>query len=347
MNEKKDHFLSPEALALANKLVLKVPPLPYVKDLQDVPWFISDFDQKLAERHRQKLLLLPNLKECSGIGIFSDYSEGPACTAYTFLVCDMDWVFPFLKTFGEIKERFGLNSPKKKEIAYTDRDYGPLRAALPDLLRQANILNGLLFTLVVDKKLISAFGKNSKANLYQLQKELQVLGSANWKPVVAERMFRILHFIGYLFGLLSGENQKVFWMTDHDSIVANDQQTETVGRFFSNTIRSYARGRTIKHIGFAKSFNAVEPHMDLNAMTEISDLAAGVVQFIYSHLPDLNAPVTNGTRSLLEFMGYQGVGLKKLTYLIKSAGGDAVTTGFIDISLKEFPADASYIPLFF
>lgn len=337
---------SAEAVAFANKLVLKNPTLPYVAGMPDVPWFIKDLDEKLSGRHHQKKLLLPNLKSCGGIGIFSDYSESGACSTYTFLICNMDWVFPFLKNFGEIKEKFRLNTPKK-EIAFTDRDFGPLRAAMPELLGQANILNGLLFTLVVDKRLISIFGENSRSSIKKLREELRTHGADNWKPEVAERVFRILHPVGYLFGLLSGENQKVFWMTDQDNIVGNPAQTKSVGQLYRNTLHSYARGRKIQLIGFAQSFPETSSRMDVNAMTEVSDLVAGVTQFIYSHLHDLDAKVTPGTKPLVEFMGYQGVGLKKLTYLMRPDEKGAITTGFLDVSLKEHPADATVVPLYF
>ena len=46
-------------------------------------------------------------------------------------------------------------------------------------------------------------------------------GLGNWDLAVVEKLMRVVHMAAYL-AALGADGQKIFWMSDHDSICANE-----------------------------------------------------------------------------------------------------------------------------
>lgn len=76
-----------------------------------------------------------------------------------------------------------------------------------------------------------------------------------------------------IFGLLSKDEQKIFWMTDHDSIAECDNMHAS--KIVSSLLPDYGR-KEYGLFGFATPF-AERSLMHLDALS-ITDLAAGAIQ---------------------------------------------------------------------
>ena len=107
---------------------------------------------------------------------------------------------------------------------------------MPDYLRALNnLLPGLLFTLLVDERIKSLFGAESKKEWELIQKQLGSAGYRARKPDVIEKTFRVVHLAACLVALLGHDGQQVFWMTDKDSISEGEQGAR-------DTLDLFARG---------------------------------------------------------------------------------------------------------
>ena len=94
-------------------------------------------------------------------------------------------------------------------------------AALVPFLRAANTLPGVLFTLLVDKRIGSVFQADDKLDDY---------GASLWRrlePVDVrsrERLFLLAHSVGLLLSGFSSAGQDVLIISDEDAMFANDQR---------------------------------------------------------------------------------------------------------------------------
>ncbi|WZB75511.1 hypothetical protein WJ972_03785 [Achromobacter insuavis] len=201
--------------------------------------------KKLIAQESRKELLLPNLRdENSSIAIYSDYggeSHNSKYLTYSFLICAWDQTGAFHASMQKIREKFKLNEPFK-EISFKDFRYGPISRALDDYLKNlSNLVNGLLLTVVIEKSVGSVFGEEEKSAHQFITKTLGDAGFGSWKPDVAEKILRIVHFPAYLVALLSKPGQNVFWMTDHDSIAPTEEQHKKVLNLFGNLLPHYCK----------------------------------------------------------------------------------------------------------
>ena len=207
----------------ANEMVLKKPPIPLLVNVQGAPGFIQIIEDMLLKAKKGRRLLLPNLHITESVAVFSDYSgEDPKArfATYSFIFVSWNALYFYLEKQKEIRERYGLNEPYK-EIAFKSLGYSPLRKASPELLKAAESIPGLLFTMVVDKSITSIIGENNRDGLKKITAILKDHNLGEWKDETAEKLMRIVHTVAYWLVVLTKEDQKVFWMTDDDSIAAN------------------------------------------------------------------------------------------------------------------------------
>lgn len=115
-----------------------------------------------------------------------------------------------------------------------------MRRALPDYLKAADyLLHGFLLTIVVDKKLTTLFGPNEKGTLSELTTVPEAAGLGSWKPDSAEKLLRVVHSVAFLVGLLAESGQKIFWMSDNDTICANEDIHRRALELFSRAVSLY------------------------------------------------------------------------------------------------------------
>src|SRR5215218_7019458 len=207
--------------SLANDLVLKRPNLPILKNDLRFPPIVQAIETRLLDLMDKGELLLPNLQDnTDAIAVFSDYSgdsKDALYNTYSFLFCSPHYLEYFEREMEKIRELYGLNTPFK-EIKFEHLHYGPIARSLYDyLILLNNYVPGLLFTLIVDKRITSLFGEPAREAQKYASKILRENGFGEWKGKVAERLLRVVHTISYFLALLSKDGQYIFWMTDNDN----------------------------------------------------------------------------------------------------------------------------------
>ena len=111
-----------------------------------------------------------------------------------------------------------------KEIAFKYFGNGPVKRSLSTYLETLNgYVPGLLFTLVVDKRIQSVFGPQENTTGVRLAQMLAEKGFGTVKPAIAEKTLRIVHTSAFLTTLLGHAGQNIFWMSDHDATCANTE----------------------------------------------------------------------------------------------------------------------------
>lgn len=331
----------------ANEMVLKEPPIPLLADGQEAPFFIKTIEAMLIEAKQRKMLLLPNLhNHIESVGAFSDYSgEGPQekFATYSFTFVGLNALFYFFEKQKKIRERHGLNEPYK-EIEFKELRYGPLKRALPELLKAAELIPGLLFTMVVNKSIMSIIGENNKNGLNEITTILKDHDLGEWKNETAEKLMRIVHTVAYWLTVLTKDGQKVFWMTDDDSIAANEKKKDALGNLLFRLLGLYSNSRQFPTIGYATPFDQKN---NLNDLLSISDLVAGSISSYFSAIHTQEDPMIKDTSDkILIWLCNQGLGLKRLTMLFDLDSCGAVKGSILKFSPKNENLEAEFIPIY-
>ena len=315
-----DDDLSSEAIAsvteYANRLIRKDVPIPLLTDGTDFPFISHALEQHFLRLKEANDLRLPDLSLGNEtVAIFSDYGgdhDTSKCRTYSFLFANYDAIGPFRDAMTEIRIRHGLADPHK-EIAFKDLGYEPLRRSLDDYLRTLNnLVPGFLLTVIVDKDVATLFS-DSPTNA------LEQAGLGTWPRKEAERLLRIIHILTYLATLLAKSGQKLFWMTDDDSIVANLTRKGQVAELFGRLLHHYSNNE-YPTIGIATPFSEASYLRDLLSAT---DLIAGSLEHYYSRLKtDASSKVRDDANKILVWMGYEGVSLRRDAIRIRRSPDD-------------------------
>jgi hypothetical protein len=302
----------------ANELVLKNPKLPLLNDDPNFPPITQSIEYILTELKARKQLCLPNLQnQTNNVGIFSDYggsAKGSFYDTYSFLICGLDHLSRFNQEMEEIRRTHGLDEPFK-EIEFEALDYGPLARALDDyLIALNNFVPGLLFTLVVEKKISSLLWEDRKATHKLLADLLADRGLGTWKKQVAEKLLRVVHTIAYFVALLCKDGQRVFWMTDRDDIAPNREKTYKALETLCSVIPFYTEDKFC-NISGGRQFD--ENHAATLDLLSATDLVAGTLERIFtkSKRPD-ETKVKDGAVRVLKWLTNDGICLKKLAMAI-------------------------------
>jgi hypothetical protein len=318
-----------------NRLILKNPVLNLLQNhpKDQYPYFIQLFESLLQQRDEQGKLILPNLSAFTNnsLGIFSDYSgEGAGSSnylTYSVLVCGYGYTSVFHDKMAQIRKKFQLG---ETEIAFKEFRRGKLRAALPDYLVAANELPGFLCTVAVDRRIATLFGPHNDRTVFRRLKEgFLSEGLGDWDLAVVEKLMRVVHMAAYLAALLAADGQKIFWMSDHDSICPNEGKHGSMMAIFDRVLRIYTRpGVDYPLIGSARPFDP--PSIEMNDLLSLADVVAGsVAQYLTKS--DTESPeelvVKNGAERVFLFLGTEGIGLRKATFVIRLNNNSEVVAG--------------------
>jgi hypothetical protein len=333
---------------MANLAILKRIPIPAIVDPDRTLHIIKYLERHLLELKSRQSLLLPDLIKDNGtIMIFSDYG-GESSTSryltYSFLLAARDDMAFWFDESKRLRNIHNLDTPYK-EIAFKDLNYGPIGRCLGDWLRLADFVRGLLFTLVVSKRVVSTTGRQDKAVMRELSHTLSEVGLGVWKPPVAEKMIRIIHIVCYWISVLSVNGQKIFWMTDDDAITANEDKVEALGRLFASILTIYTANK-YPVLGYAKPFSDSNKACNLNDLLSVPDLAAGAVESLFTIKRLKREPeVKEGTNTVLEWLAHQGIGLKKHAMLVEVRDDGQLHTAMLEFKVIDEKRDVVYIPV--
>ncbi len=304
-------------------------------------------NNSLLHRHKRKQLLLPNFCEAESVMIFSDYSgEAPDSrySVYSFLFADYNAAGIFAKGMTDIRNKY-FSDNISKEIAFKDSHYGPINRSIDEYLYFANnFLNGLVFTLIVDKSITSLIAADNTAGLKILAELCSKNDLGNWKPKVLEKGARILYIIAYFCKLLVPDDKKIFWMTDADSIMPNRDKAEKMAKMLQNCLNSLEKPPEYDTIGFSmEPFVFEEDKYKFRDILSIADLVAGSVEHYFTRKDAHETLTINAVaKKTLTWLSEQGVGLKKLNFIIKK-DNNQFSGSFIDFNADVPIKNARYI----
>jgi hypothetical protein len=316
------------AIQFARQLAWKDPDIDLLRTDQEGYPTIARELQKIFHLHESAgRLALPDLRAYGNdsVAVFSDYageSSGNYAT-YAALVCGFGYTDIFHQRMKAVREKHDLG---KKEIAFKDFRMGPLRRALPDYLEALDNLPGFICTLAVDKRIPTLFGPTEKSTRELLSSTLQAEGLGRWKPDVAEKMLRIVHFTAFLVALLAHDGQKVFWMTDNDSVCPNQEAHAQLLAAFQRVLSIYSRpGVTFPLIGGAMPFDPRS--VEMLDLLSAADVVAGSIEPCIpkqGRAPEGDPQIKSGADDVLRWLAHDGIGLRKATFFVRR--GEAVGT---------------------
>jgi hypothetical protein len=334
----------------ANLLVWKDPQWDLLQKHgpEQYPVLAQVLQRELRLHHARGRLLLPELQAFGNdaVAVFSDYggeSSGRFHT-YTALVCGYGYTGVFSQRMSRVRAAHKL---EEKEIEFKDLRMGQLQRALPEYLDALNQLPGFLCSLAVDKRIKTLFGLPEKDARQRLSGILDSEGLGEWKPDVAEKLLRIVHFTAFLTAMPTHDGQKIFWMTDHDAICPKPQSHLQLLSLFERVLGIYTRpGCVFPRIGGAVPF---QPR-DLGTLDLLSaaDLVAGSIEPcipISGSNADPQTQVKFGADKVLQWLAYDGIGLKKATIMIRIGAGGAIEAGVVELRPVKPPEDVTVIPI--
>lgn len=335
----KEGFIS----FLAKRNVLNNPSLPILPQLgvplgYSMPVLIAQIDELLSKVHERKQLLLPNLLEGESIAVFSDYGgehKGAQFNSYSLLFCEFNSRDFFLEGVRALRKKHGLDIPHK-EIAYKSLGYGPLRRALWDYLRLAdNWLNGLLVNVAIDKNIYSVFHKDDKSATKEFGDLFRNENLGDYKPIIAEKVLRITHLSGYFLRLLGRKGQKLFWMSDHDSIHPKNSG-DAFGELYHRVLTLYMPEDYFERIGYASPFEVDKRgELPLEDILSLSDLSAGAVEHVFSKGARNEEIETEGEMGqLFSWLSNQGLGLKKVSIVVNKGKDNLIRSSLVNFKMQ-------------
>lgn len=346
-----------ELVRYANTFALKRPKLEILR--RDAGFEHTALAEMLQEAikdsDRRLRLVLPDLRvfENETVVVLTDYGgehDGSRYFTYSSLLCPWNCCGAFQEQMGMIRQTHDLGI---KEIAFKDFGMGQVFRALPEYLELLDMMPGFLFTLVVDRRIGSLFETADAPRSARVPEVLATHGFGRRKPKVAEKLMRVVDTAAFLTALLAHDNQNVFWMTDHDSIVEAKNSShahESVLALFQNLLEKYKR----PGVNFAKIGGAA-PFADDNAMfgdlLSATDVTAGsLCQYLTqrSVAPEGKETVKPGCDQVLQWLTRDGIGLKKMTIAVhedSTGPKGAIRSSTIELVLKDIPKDALMIPV--
>jgi hypothetical protein len=312
-----------------------------------MPGIAKFLEDGFKARDKEGKLLLPDLSALlnSTVGIFSDYGgedNSSRYYTYSFLVCAFGSLDPFREQMDALRKRSGLGT---KEIAFKDFRHGPVYRAIPEYLRLTdNYINGMIFTLAVEKGISSLFGPGGLETSNPMLAALEQRGLGRLAPHIGEKLFRVLHCIAFLVSLLGHSGQKIFWMTDHDAIGETPERHKSLLGVLNSVLPLYT-DKPFSFLGGARPFRprAFE-YLDI---LSIADIAAGTIAQALSSIDKLgkdNAQIKEGGEQVLRWLCHNSVTLKKFTMIVKRLPSGEVGSGPVDFEARVPVEGELFIP---
>jgi hypothetical protein len=342
----KTFINDPVQVARARLVTLQNPNLDILppENLDEMPGIAHFLEGGFKARDQEGRLLLPDLSALanSTIGIFSDYGgDNGQYLTYSFLVCGFGSLGAFQEQMAKVRRDSDLGT---NEIAFKDFGFGPLFRMVPEYLRTFDaFVPGMLFTLAVDKSIPSLFGPPEATERLQLAFQENGLGTV--KRHVAERLFRITHIAAFLVALLGHEGQKLFWMTDHDSIAATPEGHRNLLAALDRVLPLYTTKR-LSLIGGARPF----PERTFSYLDLLSapDIAAGAIAQVLSGFDAVGhdkVQIKEGGDHALRWLCHDSVTLKKLCLVVKRDAAGGIVSGPVNFEAKQPVEGELFIPI--
>jgi hypothetical protein len=285
--------------------------------------FMNTFSDMIRREEISYAGLLADLRGTPTIFLASDYGgmhSGACYQSLSFLLVNPENLGRWDGSRCFLRDRMKLGSRRLSYKALNDRRK---RQALLPFLQAANLIPGILMTVLIDRCVPAVFSEGQRDESKSIRSEF----FPDWSPAVIERSLRVVHLVSLFLAGLSTPGQDVFWFTDEDDIVANEMRLRQLVGVFARVSSHYlTHGLRHFRLGTARSDTG---RRDLEDLLAIADLTAGALQeavkkqgipngaFWLRPAADLPAK----TREILDWFSDDTTPLKRLVYVIDKTPG--------------------------
>lgn len=269
--------------------------------------------------------------------VASDYGgQHKAATheSFSFLVADLAFCWLWNEERERVRAKF-FN--EKRRMSYKALNDVQRLHALSPFLTAADLIPGVLATVLVDKRYIRSFVLTPEDRL-ELPK-----GLTDWPTSVITKMMFVSHIGAMLIAGLSNEGQNVIWLTDNDDFVANDDRVIKLTPLFAGMISQYS-GHGMGHFRFG-TMKCDNGDLLIEDLAALPDLVCGALGEIPARgllrkesiiqIPMLNH-IPAKAMSIVRWLGHLGKALCRLTFVADE--GDSA--GKVRIRALEFRSES-------
>jgi len=238
---------------------------------------LAGLDHIYCELQKQRPAIFPDFSDDSIIFAASDYSgqhKNASYEAYSFVLTTRKRWQSWERHRLQIRSRFLL----RRRISFKSLEDKRRWEVLPVFMAAAALLDGITFTILVNKKLGSLFSPTGKLDL----NHPDLARLPNWKASGIERMLRVTHMMALFIAGLSNEGQSLIWITDEDDIAANEDRLREVTTIFSEVSSSLLE-HNLRHFRFGTTASD-NGTMQLEDLAAIADLSAGALVDVLTDL---------------------------------------------------------------
>ena len=155
------------------------------------------------------------------------------------------------------------------------------------------------------------------------------------KAPVIEKILRVVHVGAMLTGLLAHDGQKIFWMTNNDTISEGKKRAAETLKVFAQVLEIYRRnGVTFDLVGGCTPF--AEMHTDTLDLLSAADIISGVMADYLTKCQDTatkGIKLKKGGNDVLQWLPLDGVGLSKAVIVMR-LHDDEIRLGRLQIPSK-------------
>jgi hypothetical protein len=210
----------------------------------------------------------------------SDYSgqhKLASHEAYSFVLTTSDALAKWERTRLEFRERW---LPDGRRISFKQLSEPVRWRALVPFLEAAGTLRGNVVTFLIDRR-IKTFSSGGPA---EIVKAMPDCFPPNTNLGTVEKMFRVAGFVALLTAGFRREQQRSFWISDHDEILETFDRREQFGLLAFYLTFGLTRWRNAADMEFATTAAPGVPPWSEDVAT-IADLIAGACCRLSSLLP--------------------------------------------------------------
>lgn len=279
------------------------------------------FSDIIRREETSNVGLLTDLRGTPTVFVASDYGGMHAGAFYqsmSFILLNPETLLAWDTTRCALRERLRLGS---RRLSYKALNDVRRRRALLPFLEAANLIPGILVTVLIDQSVRTAFERDDPIEQEALRAQLL----PGWSAPVVERALRVVHLVSFFLAGLTAPGQDVLWITDEDDIAANEARLRQLVDVFAR-VSSHYLPHDLRHlrIGTARSDTG---RRDLEDVLAIADLAAGALQETVKVQgvpsggfwlpPPTRVPAK--TRSISDWFSDGTASLRRLVYVLDEA----------------------------
>lgn len=168
--------------------------------------------------------------------VSSDYSFGNPKTDFDvigLLIADPQHSYGYLEKQTRVRKEL---LPDGRTMGFKSLNDRVRQRAFFPFLEAANQIEGLCAAIAIDRRIEYLISTPELIRAYQGSDWLQ----SPWKPKIFEQLIRVAHFVAVFVAGLSTPNQNLWWFTDDDAIMPNDEHASDTGRIFTKFLNMYS-----------------------------------------------------------------------------------------------------------